>query len=290
MNEYCQYKIASYLARFLPEKLAYWVGLRVADQFFRRNHKGREAMAENFRKIFTWRGLVPAEKTIGGHVRKTFQHFGKYLVDFFRFSRLSDEEVKQIISFEHKDYLEQAHAHGKGVLLVTAHFGNWELGSAVIAALGYKVNAVYLPQRMQKLNALFDAQRQKRGVNLIPLGNSALSVMRCLKRGEFLGLLADRDFSDRDDRVPFFGHPARIPLGPAVMSFRTGAPVLPTFIVRQVDDTFLLRLHAPLYPEQFDSPEAIREKICRILEKEIGEQPYQWFIFDDFWGNTVEQR
>ena len=289
MNEYCQYKIASYLARFLPEKLAYWVGLRIADQFFRRNHKGREAMAENFRKIFKWRGLVPAEKAIDGHVRKTFQYFGKYLVDFFRFSRLSDEDLRQIISFEHQDYLEQAHAHGKGVLLVTAHFGNWELGSAVIAALGYKVNAVYLPQRMQKLNALFDAQRQKRGVNLIPLGKSALSVVHCLKRGEFLGLLADRDFSHRDDRVSFFGHPARIPLGPAVMSFRTGAPVLPTFLVRQVDDTFLLRLHAPLYPDQYDSPEALRERICRILEKEIGEQPHQWFIFDDFWGNTVEQ-
>ena len=290
MNEYWQYKMASALSRGLPEKLAYWVGLRMADHFFRRNHKGCEAMAGNFRRIFEWRGLVPAEKAIQGHVRKTFQYFGKYLVDFFRFSRVGPEEVSKIISFEHQDYLDQARARGKGVLLVTAHFGNWELGGAVIAALGHKVNAVYLPQRMQKLNALFEAQRLSRGLHPIPLGRSAaISVAHCLKRGEFLGLLADRDFSHRDDRVPFFGHPARIPLGPAVMSFRTGAPLLPTFLIRQVDDTFLMRIHAPLYPEDFDSPEAIREKICRILEKEIGEQPHQWFIFDDFWGSSVEQ-
>ena len=289
MNEYLSYRLAAILCRLFPEKLAYWFGLRIADIFYARNHVGREGIISNLKRIYAARGVVPAEATLTGLSRKTFQYFGKYLIDFFRYARLTPEEVHQRVCLEHLDYLEQCVALKRGVLVLTAHFGNWELGGAAVTALGYKVNALVLPARLEKLNQMFQKQRAKRGVNLIPVNRSAvLSMIRCLKNGEIVAVLGDRDFTDKNDRIEFFGEPARIPRGPAWLSMKSGAPILPAFLMRQVDDTFLLRFHPPIFPEREGSVEAIRSKICRALEKEIGEQPYQWFIFDDFWANNVQ--
>ena len=289
MNEYVSYRLASILCRMFPEKLAYWFGLRISDLFYARNHVGRQAIISNLKRIYAARGVLPAEDALTGLSRKTFQYFGKYLIDFFRYARLTPEEVRRRVSIEHVDYLEQCMALKRGLLVLTAHFGNWELGGAAITALGYKVNALVLPSRLEKLNNMFQKQREKRGVKLIPVSRSAvLSMIRCLKNGEIVAVLGDRDFTPKDDRIEFFGELARIPRGPAWLSMKSGAPILPGFLIRQVDDTFLMRFHPPIYPEQEGSAEAIRSKICRILEKEIGEQPYQWFIFDDFWAHSVK--
>jgi len=84
MNEYWTYRIASWLSRILPMKFAYWAGLRIADQYYRRNVKGREAVMSNLRQVLAARGVTPADDTLDGLARKMFQYFGKYLVDFFR--------------------------------------------------------------------------------------------------------------------------------------------------------------------------------------------------------------
>jgi lauroyl/myristoyl acyltransferase len=288
MNEYISYRLAAILCRLFPEKLAYWFGLRIADIFYVHNRVGREGIISNLKRIYAARGVVPAEATLTGLSRKTFQYFGKYLIDFFRYARLTPEDVRRRVCLEHLEHLEQCTALKRGVLVLTAHFGNWELGGAAVTALGYKVKALVLPARLEKLNRMFQKQREKRGMKLIPVDRSAvLSIIHCLKNGEIVAVLGDRDFTEKDDRVDFFGAPARVPRGPAWLSMKSGAPILPAFLTRQVDDTFLLRFHPPIFPEQEGSVEAIRSKICRVLEKEIGEQPYQWFIFDDFWAGSA---
>jgi KDO2-lipid IV(A) lauroyltransferase len=284
MIEYYFYRTVAFMSRLLPQRLAYWVGLRISDQFYRHNHAGRAAVISNLRRVYAARGIVPAEDALQGLARKMFQYFGKYLVDFFRFARLSPEDVRKRVSLEHWEYLEQALQRGRGALIVTAHIGNWEMGGAVLIALGHRMNALVLPQRLEKLSRMFQRQRELRGIRIIPVGQSGFSIIRCLRRGEIVAVLGDRDFTAKDDRVMFFGQPARIPRGPAWLAVRTGTPVVPAFLLRQVDDTFLLRVYPPIYPEEAGSEEALRDRVCRILEKEIGEQPFQWFIFDDFWA------
>ena len=283
MTGYWPYRIAAFLSRALPERLAYWVGLRFADLFYRRDQKGRAAVMGNIATVLRARGVQPARVALDGFARKTFQYFGKYLVDFFRFSRLTPEDIERRVSIEHREYLDQALAVGRGVILVTAHFGNWELGGAVIAGLGYPVNAVVLPQRLEKLNRLFQGQRERRGLRVIPMGSSVFNLIRCLRRKELLALLADRDFTGKSDPVEFFGKPAHMPAGPAWLSSKTGAPVLVGFLIREVDDTFRLRFYPPILPGPEASVEAIRSRIIGVLEREIAERPYQWFMFDPFW-------
>lgn len=280
---YWRYRVTALVSRALPEKLAYWVGLRIADLFYFLNRKAREGVRANLSVIFEARGIVPAELALSGLTRKTFQYFGKYLVDFFRFANLTPQEVRRRISIEHGEYLADVAARGRGGILVTAHYGNWELAGAVLAALGYSVNAVVLTQRLEKINEMFQKQRERRGIHVIPDRASPFTLLRCLKRGEFVALLADRDFHGTGELVPFFGRPTPLPTGPARLAWLSRAPIVVGFLIREVDDTFRLRIFPPLWPEEADSPETLMSRVASYLETEIAERPYQWFMFEPFW-------
>lgn len=286
-SEYWNYRLTDLLAKTLPRNFAYWLGLRVADSFYARNSNDRKCVVSNLKQVFEAAGTRHSTNTLESLARKTFQYFGKYLVDFFRFSKLSKTDLEKLISIEHLEYLEQCHRLGRGVLAITAHLGNWELGGAVMAAMGYPVHAVFRPEKVHRVNNFFLNQRARRGVVPIPLGQAASGIFRALNKGNVVALLADRDFTARDDRIQFLGRPARLPRGPARISLRTGAPVLPAFLLRQVDDTFLFRFHPPLFPEEMKSEQEFREKIRDILEKEIVANPHQWFIFDNFWADST---
>lgn len=284
MSTYLSYRLAQIVSRGLPRRFAYWVGLRVADRLFARDHKGRRAVMSNLSRILATQGVHASEETLRQMARRNFQYFGKYLVDFFKFSRFALKDVNRMVSLEHLEYLEQAERLGRGVILITAHIGNWELAGAVLTALGRRVSAVFFPQRVGKINELFQKHRSQRGIRLIPFGHAARGVLEALKNKEHVAVLADRDYtSHRDEPILFFGCPARLPSGPARIAVKTGAPVAPIFILRQDDDTFRLRFHPPIIPSPDTSVEQMRLRIRDAIESEIARQPMQWFMFDDFW-------
>jgi len=283
-SEYLQYRAVDMLSQILPRPFAYWVGLRTADYFYRRDHRGRRAVMSNLQHILEFRGVHASEEKLERMARRTFQNFGKYVVDFFRFTRMSKAQVDRIISIEHQEYISQAAAGGRGVLSVTAHFGSWEMAAIVMTALGHPINVVVLEQRNEKINDLFQSRREMRGMKVIPLGHAARGTLEALKRGEFVALLADRDYSQRRDFSIFFGTPARFPRGPATLCVKTGARIMPAFLLRQPDDTFLLRFHKPIDAGGTASVEDIQAQLCRVLEAEIGENPTQWYMFEEFWN------
>jgi len=285
-DNYFSYLLAQALSRSLPRRFSYWIAMRIADRFFAKDSRGRKDVMSNLAHILRSKNVNCSEETLSQMARKTFQLFGKYLVDFFKFSRMTPSEVKRLVSIEHLDYLEQADAMGRGVLLITAHLGNWELGGAILAALGYRVNAVFLPQRLEKINRLFEKQRKERGMQLIQLGHAARGVLQAFKRKECVGMLADRDFTAHRNSVCFFGKPALLSSGPPRIAERTNVPVVPLFVLRQNDDTFLLRFHPPILADNH-APGEIEALIGAIMEKEISQNPTQWFIFENFWKENL---
>ena len=276
---------ADFLSKVLPRSLAYWFGLRLADIYYYHDDRGRRAVMSNLRNILEFRGFHPSSETLECLARQTFRNFGKYVVDFFRFTRMTIAQVDRIVSIEHPEYIQQAAVIGRGVLTVTAHFGSWEMGGIVLSALGYPLNVVALQQRDRRINELFQSQREKRGLNVIPLGSAAIGTIKALKKGEFVALLADRDYSGHRDFASFFGKPARFPRGPAMLCVKADAVILPGFLLRLPDDTFLLRMHEPI-PAGKSSIAEVQAKLCGILEKEIGACPTQWYMFDEFWNGN----
>lgn len=282
-KSYFSYRLAQILSRQLPRRFSYWVALRVADHFFAKDIEGRRAVMANLAHILQVQNISASEETLTQMARKTFQLFGKYLVDFFKFSRMTLPEVRRLVSIEHLNYLEEARKIGNGVIFITAHLGNWELGGAIMTALGYRLNVVFLPQRLDKINRLFDKQRKQRGLQLIPLGHAARGVLQALKRKECVVMLADRDFTAHHHSILFFGKPAQLSSGPARIALRTKAPIVPAFVLRQRDDTFLLRFYPPILIEEHLTLNAIEIKIGEVMGKEIVQNPSQWFIFENFW-------
>lgn len=267
----------------LPRSLAYGIGRLIAGAFFALDARGRRAVIANLDRIESHQGRARAPAELAAMARHTFENFGKYLVDFFRFNDISGSGMSKLVAVENERHLGEALDAGRGVIGITAHYGNWELGGALIAAKGVSITTVAFPQRIGKTESLFREQRAKRGLKVLPFGGAARSVMAALKRREFVAMLADRDFTPHHATISFFGRPARLPIAPARLSVLTGAAVLPAFLSREPGETFRMRFYPPIQPERHDSEMGIRERIRDCMELEISANPDQWYIFEKFW-------
>ena len=284
MSDYMMYKAARFISRALPLPYSYALGRRISDFCYLFDHKGRRCVISNIRHILEHQGKKPDNAELARMARENFRNFGRYIVDFFHYDRMTPNSVERLAEIENPEALRLAHKAGRGVLLASAHLGNWELGGAILHALGYPITAVAYPQRTRKTHELFQAQRRRRGVNILTFGEAARGVLRAVKRGDLIGVLSDRDYTLNHEPVLFFGAPARLPSSPARISMRTGAPILPTFLIRREAGRFLLRFYDPLFPEEFKSQNDLRLRLTAILESEVSRNPSQWYIFDDFWG------
>ena len=280
---YWFYRGVAGVIRRLPLPVAYWLGLRICDLFYFLNRRGREAVCENLRIVFAHQGIVPSSRLVDGCARKTFQYFGKYLADFIRYRKLSPAGIRERVSVQGAEQLDAIRTSKRGAILLTAHFGNWELGGAFIASMGIPLHAVVRPVPAPALERIFEYFREQRGLRVIPLAKAGVGVAKALKRGETVALVGDRDFTGNGRPWKFFGRETSLPRGAAWFAHRLGAPIFVGFVTRAPDDTFLLRLHPPIDPAQFPTEEAIQEKIAAIMEETIARDPCQWFIFDPFW-------
>lgn len=285
---YWVYRLAAGLVRLLPLQVAYWLGLRICDAMFFLNHRGRRAVRDNLRVVFEHQGILPSRHILDGCARKTFQYFGKYLADFIRFKKLTAEGVRKNVSLQGLEHLEAIRDSKRGAILLTAHYGNWELGGAFIASMGIPIHAIVRPVPSPALERVFNFFRRQRGMKVIPLDHAGIGIAKVLKRGGVIALVGDRDFTGNGHPWKFFGRDALLPRGAAWFSHRTGVPIYVGFATRAPDDSFILRIHPPIDPVQAGSEEAIQEKIVALMEETIARDPCQWFIFDPFWPSRQE--
>ncbi|MFO7535732.1 MAG: lysophospholipid acyltransferase family protein [Kiritimatiellia bacterium] len=279
--------MAEYLCRLLPRRFCYYIALRMADTFYRSDVRARRAVRANMRRVTGHMGQKLSRFDVELLVRRVFQGFAKYLVDFFSFSHMTREETERLVEFENRGQLEKVRALNRGALLVTAHHGNWELAGAVLVSLGYSITAVAQPQEQKKLNNLFMSYRRKRGIHVVPLGLTVVrQLMEALGRGEFVGLLADRDYTPRNHPIDFFGAPASLPIGPAWISSHYKVPILPGFLLRKEDDSFVMKFY-PILNAAGDQDEAtIQAELRDVLQDGISRDPSQWFMFEDLWNGN----
>jgi KDO2-lipid IV(A) lauroyltransferase len=285
-KEYIQYLAAGIVSSVLPRPFAYWIGRRIAEVVYRRDEKGRRAVQANLRHILAYKGLHAGDAVLNAMAVETFRSFGKYLVDFFRFRSVTSDQVERLVVTEHPKYVASVRAREGGVLLATAHVGNWEFGGALLASMGCPMNVVVLPQSSARTERLFRRRREQRGFNVIPLEHAVSGCLRALARREFVALLIDRDYSRNGEAVEFCGRPARFPRGVATFSVRTGCPILQGHLLRQPDETFLMKWESPVDPVEQGSVRAVQSLLCARLESIVCEYPTQWFMFEPFWEDA----
>jgi KDO2-lipid IV(A) lauroyltransferase len=283
MFNYILYRIGQFLALNLPLKLAYKVALFISDLHYLFAAEDRKATGDNLKAIFPDKPDKEIRKLRKGISR----NFAKYLVDFFRFSKIDPEYIEKNIRIENINYIDQILGLGKGAIIVTAHLGNWELGGAVIALKGYPFWAVALPHKYKKVDDFFRTQREAKGVMVIPLGKAVRQSLEVLKSNKALALVGDRDFSEKGLILDFFGKPAIFPQGPAALALKTGATIITGFMVRNDDDSFTLTFEKPIdfVPTGNKDNDLINLTVQykQILERYIRKYPDQWYVFRKFW-------
>ncbi|MDP2940728.1 MAG: lysophospholipid acyltransferase family protein [Candidatus Omnitrophota bacterium] len=282
MFNYLLYRLGQYLAMHLPLKLAYALAVFCSDVHYIFADQDRRFVKGNLRIIFPDKPL----KEIYRIRREMARNFAKYLADFFRFEKIDAAYIKKNVRIENIRYFDQALAKGKGVIILTAHLGNWELGGVVIALSGYPFWAVALKHKNKRVDDFFNNQRESKGPKVIPLGRAVRKCLSLLKENKIIALLGDRDFTERGIVLDFFDRKALFPEGPAAFALQTGASIVPGFLLRNKDDSFTLRIEPPIEfiqsgDKKRDLPELIL-KYKAIIEGYIREYPEQWYMFKKF--------
>ncbi|MFH0918138.1 MAG: lysophospholipid acyltransferase family protein [Candidatus Omnitrophota bacterium] len=284
MSNYYSYRFGQFLALTLPLRFVYFLASFLAQGYYFIAWADRRSVRANLQVIFPEKSNRQLRKIS----RMVFRNFAKYLVDFFRFEKLDRQYIDKKVKLENLHYFDEALAKGRGVVVLTAHLGNWELGGVVIAQLGYPFWAVALPHKNKKVNDFFDAQRNRKGVKVIAMGKAVRSCITEIRKNHMVALVGDRDFSEKGITIDFFGRPTHFPEGPAALSLMTGACIVPGFMLRNPDNSFTLRIEKPIeFTPSGDKTKDLANLIGvykNIVQDYIRKYPQQWYVFRRFWA------
>lgn len=226
-----------------------------------------------------------------GIVRASYMNLGRNLAEFVRFP-VTGKDVGKFMEIHGEENLRDAFEEGNGVIFLTAHLGNWEMGAALLAQMGYPMNAIGAEQRDPRITELIEVLRRSFNVKTISKGRDLKAALRCLKQGEVLGVLLDQDFGSNGLVVPFLGLEASTPYGPLKMADKLNSRIVPVFCIRRPDgvkhDMYLLPpLERP--PEGgFSSDLEGSLRMCNdIISEWILKHPDQWMWLYPRWASTV---
>jgi Kdo2-lipid IVA lauroyltransferase/acyltransferase len=191
--------------------------------------------------------------------------------------------VRKIVRIRNAQILEKALESGKGVILVSAHFGNFPLMLAKLSLEGYKTAVIMRPLKAGRVAEIFEAERARFDIETvlsIPRRACVEGAIRSLRNNRALLIPLDQNFGTSGVFVDFFGAKAATATGPVVLAQRTGAAILPCFIVRRADDTHDIIFEQPIRLEKGANEEETIviniQKITRVIEKYIREYPSLW--------------
>ena len=275
------YHAARWVTAGLPPGACLRFGEALADWQYRLSASDRAIVGANLSVVM---GRPTAERS--AEVHGVFRHFGRYLTEFL----LAHRWGRAGFRVDGCDELLERFRPHRSVIVLSAHIGNWELGGMAMGWLGLPVSVVALPHRDPAVDRLFNRPRQQAGVGVIPLNVHA--TRRCLERlraGGVVCLLGDREFSAPGVAVSCFGRAVSVPRGPALLSLRTGAPMVPVFCIREGPRHLRFYTEPAIPPSgEPDPPTAVRQMMQQyadVLERYLRRFPAQWLMFESRFGS-----
>lgn len=269
------------LLAWLPARLGLWVGRRLGDLAWAALPVRRALTLDNLQRAFGGDRDAEELRRLG---RRSFEHLGMNLVEACVFFFRPPAVLLSRVTLEGVEHLETATAAGKGILLLTAHYGNWELLAASHALTGFALSVVVRPLDNPILDRVVARFRRRGSVELIAKRRALREVLDALRRQRMLGILLDQNAARSEGVfVPFFGVPASTSKALAVVALRAGAPVVPVFIRRDADGCHTVRVEPAIPPPADGDVTAYTAAFNRAIEAAIRRAPEQWFWMHARW-------
>jgi Kdo2-lipid IVA lauroyltransferase/acyltransferase len=212
---------------------------------------------------------------------KTYHNLGIVFSEIFAFHYLPDKKIKEIIQFDNIELMNEVLSRGKGLIMLSGHYGNWEL-LAYSGGMysGSPIMIIVKPQQNIYADELLNKTRTKGNNSVVSMYSAARTIVNTLRSGNTIALLADQSAtSDKDVYVDFFGREAATYEAPASLALKFKTPILMGFAVRQREGNYIVKLREVKHDDLNDSPEGILEltrRHTKCLEEQIRERPELW--------------
>ena len=238
----------------------------------------------NLRAAF---GGERSERELRRLAARTYSNLGATLMEFCKLYDLPRERLAGLVVFTGLEHVAAATAGGRGALLTTGHFGNWELLGAAVAARGRPVHYLIKEQSNPHVDRLQNEIRRRAGIGVIRQGAAARHLMYALRRGELVGILGDQDAGSQGVFLDFLGRPASVARGVAYFAWRTGRPIVPVTIRRLPDGRHQADFTPPIAVDPAWDEETAVRTLTRLhterLERAVRACPDHYFWVHRRW-------
>jgi KDO2-lipid IV(A) lauroyltransferase len=285
-------RLAAALVRVLPEGAGQALGRGLGRSSIRVGRSRRRILYDNLAAAFPEK---PPEE-ISRIARESAATLGAAFVEFLQVSAMSEEQIRSRIRVVGEENLREARARGKGVFILSAHLGGWELGAIRAGLMGEPIAPVVRPLDNPLLERELARRRMRLGNRLISKREAARDILRALRRGETVAILIDQNVLAREAVfVPFFGRLAATTPALALLQRKTGAPVVPVFTWPQGGGRYRLEFEKPIYAEEFEAiPDrdaaalAATARYMEVTEEAVRKDPAAWLWMHNRWRTRPE--
>ena len=284
LAEYAGLRLLMLLTTRLSPSLASWVGHKLGDLAFHVIGTRKKLVMKHLDRVFGDSGDAAAARATA---RSVYRQLGRTAVEHARVLAGRTTDLRDRLTISGEEHVVQARSNGRGVILITGHFGYWELLGATVASLGHPITVVAKDLHNPAVDRLVRAGRERLGMRVTNMDSAPAVVLRALRRNECVGLLADQDAGPGGVFVEFLGLPASTYQGPAVFALRTGAPIVPCFIVRSGPERHRVRFETPIEAVPSGDETADIAKITQaytdVLARYVMDYPDHWFWVHRRW-------
>ena len=271
------------VVRLIPRSMSLAFGAALGRVFYHLHGRRRALALANLRAAFPSKSDEECTRIL----RATFGHFGRHVVDLLRFDAMSANEMAALVDIEGLEQIEQAVARGRGVMFYTGHFGYWELMIMVHAVRFKPIAMVARTLDNPLLERLIERVRTRVGTRVIPRRGAIRGLLRALMDRESVGMMVDQHIQDRSAvLVDFFNRPASTTSAIAALALRTGAPIVPVFVLPTTGGRYRAIYEAPVEPPAADDPDAVRvytQRCTDVLEMYVRRYPDLWLWMHRRW-------
>ena len=289
MAIYCAFIFAEQTLARLPKRVGYLIATLVGDIIYLVFPRIRGSIAGNVRHVL---GPEADDAAVRRVVRGVLRTAAKNYLDLIRIPRVKPEEIKRQVIPHGVHYLADAVASGKGVMLVTAHFGSFDIAVQLLAVHSVRTTILVEALEPQRLLDHVVSLRRNKGLNIIPAKSGALQAMlQALRKGEVVLLACDRDVTGEAPKALFFGEETRLPDIAVRIALRTGAYIIPVFNLRRDDGRYDVYIEPPIEVASNGNGAvaAHMNEIIRVMEKHIESCPEQWAVLEPVWPESPHQ-